>query len=259
MSKLMITMLSAGLVTLVSASCVKAQDESRLSRFIPVDLFACSYRDGQGPGDLDAVIDNWTEHLNAQEVDTHQALTLTRQYYSDAQDFDVLWLGAWKDGNAMGQQRDNWNATAQEIEAQFDAVIDCSGHSGFVSRAFKLPSNYDEGPTPTAVLSFTDCTMKEGASYDSVAEGLTAWSTVLSDNGSEAAIYQWWPVYGGGDVEFDFKLLSVYANYASLGADLERVANGELWRKRMELLGDQIECNVSRVYDGRLRRSAQLR
>ena len=101
--------------------------------------------------------------------------------------------------------------------------------------------------------------MKEGATYDSIAAGLKAWGNVLGENGSEAAIYQWWPVYGGGDADFDFKIVSVYQNYAEQGADLERLGNGELWRKRNELVGDQFDCDVSRVYDGKVRRAAQLR
>ena len=101
--------------------------------------------------------------------------------------------------------------------------------------------------------------MKEGATYDSIATGLKAWGNVLGENGSEAAIYQWCPVYGGGDEDFDFKIISIYPNYTEQGADLERVGTGELWRKRMELVGDQFDCNVSRVYDAKMRRGAKLR
>ncbi len=102
--------------------------------------------------------------------------------------------------------------------------------------------------------------MKEGATYDTVVAGLTAWAEAFGDNGSKSAIYQWWPAYGGGgEKEFDFKLLGVHANHASLGADLELLGNGGLWRKRMELFDDQFDCDVSRVYDAKLRRAAKVR
>ncbi len=259
MSKLIITILSAGVVTLVSASCVNAQDEDRLAKFLPAELFACEYREGKTSSDLDAVVDRWNAYMDGREADTYQAWTLTRQFFTPEQDFDVLWLGASKDGNAFGQGKDDYNATGSEIMAAFGSVVDCGAHVGFASRAFKLPSNYDAGPPDTSVITFTDCTIKEGATYDTIAEGLLAWGQTLGDDGSDAAIYQWWPAYGGGDAEFDFKLLSVYPNYASLGADFERITNGELWRKRMELLGEQIDCDESRVYDARLRRAAQIR
>ena len=67
------------------------------------------------------------------------------------------------------------------------------------------------------------------------------------------------PVYGGGgETTPDFKLLGVHANHASFGADLERVGNGELWRKRMELVGDQFDYDVSRICDAKLRRTAKV-
>ena len=187
------------------------------------------------------------------------ARTLTRQYYSAEQVFDLLWLGAWNDGNAMGQGRDQYHATGGAVRAGFSAVVDCMGHAGYVSWAYKLPTDYGTSTSDTAVLAYTDCNVKEGATYDSIATGLKAWGNVIGENGSEAAIYQWCPVYGGGDADFDFKIVSVYQNYAEQGADLERLGNGELWRKRNELVGDQFNCDVSRVYDGKVRRAAQLR
>ena len=259
MNRMIITILSAGVLMLVSASCIEAQDDDRLAKFVPTELWACKYNKGQGPDDLDVVAGKWNAYMDEIEADTYQAWTLTPQYFTDEQDFDLLWLGAWKDGNAMGQGRDNYLATGGAIMAEFGKVLDCGAHVGFASRAFKLQPDYDAGPLNTGVITFTDCAMGEGATYDTVAAGMSAWAKTLGDDGSEVAIYQWWPIYGGGETTFDFKLLRVYANYASLGADFERLSNGELWRKRMELVGDQLDCDVSRVYDVRLRRAAQVR
>lgn len=260
MSRLIITIMSVGVLTLVSASCVEAQNDDRLAKFVPTELWACNYNEGQGPDDLDVVAGKLNAYMDENEVDTYQAWTLTPQYFTDEQDFDLLWLGAWKDGNAMGQGRDDYHATGGAIIAEFGKVLDCGAHVGFVSRAFKLPPDYDAGPTNTGVITFTDCVMEEGATYDTVVAGMSAWAKTLGDDGSEVAIYQWWPVYGGGgETTLDFKLLGVHANHASLGADLERLGNGELWRKRLELVGDQFDCDVSRVYDARLRRAAQVR
>ena len=260
MSRLIITILSAGVITLVSASCVKAQDDDRLAKFVPTELWACNYNEGQGPDDLDVVAGKWNAYMDENEADAYLAWTLTPQYFTDEQDFDVLWLGAWENGNEMGQGRDNYHATGGVIMAEFGKALDCGAHLGFVSRAFKLPPDDDAGPSNTGVITFTDCVIEEGATYDTVVAGLSAWAKVLGDDGSEGAIYQWWPVYGGGgETTLDFKLLGVHANHASLGADLERLGNGELWRKRMELVGDQFDCDVLRVYDARLRRAAQVR
>jgi len=260
MSRLIITIVSAGMLALVSAGSVEAQDDDRLAKFVPTELWACKYNEGQGSADLDVVAGKWNAYMDESEADSYAAWTLTPQYFTDEQDFDVLWLGAWKDGNAMGQGRDNYHATGGAIMAEFGKVLDCGAHLGFVSRAFKLPPDNDAGPQNTGVITFTDCSIEEGATYDTVVAGLSAWAKTLGDDGSESGIYQWWPAYGGGgESKFDFKLLGVHANHASLGADLERVANGGLWRKRMELVGDQFDCDVSRVYDAKLRRAAEVR
>jgi len=260
MNKLVVTILSVGILTLFVAIDVQAQDEDRMAKFVPTEIWACNYNEGKGSSDLDAVAGKWNAYMDENDADGYVAWTLTPQYFSDKQEFDVLWLGAWKDGNAMGQGRDSYHTTGGAIMAEFGKVLDCFGHSGFVSRAFKLPPNYDEAPSKMGVITFTDCSIEEGATYDSVVAGLSAWAKVFGENGSEAALYQWWQTYGGGgESTFDFKLLSVHANHASLGADLERMANGGLWRNRMELVGDQFSCDVSRVYDAKLRRAAQIR
>ncbi len=260
MSRSIFTILSAGILTLVSTTSVEAQDNDRMAKFVPTELYACKYNDGQGADDLDAVVGKWNAYMDENEADTYLAWTMTPQYFTDEQDFDVLWLGAWADGNAMGQGRDNYQATGGAISAEFGKVLDCGAHVGFVSRAFKLPPDDAAGPPNTSVIAFTDCTIEEGATYDTIVAGLLAWAKTLGDNGSKAAMYQWWPVYGGGgETTLDFKLLSVHPNHASLGADLERLANGELWRKRMEHVGDQFDCDVSRVYDAKLRRAAKVR
>ena len=210
MSRLIITVLSAGILTLVSASCLGAQDDDRMAKFVPTELWACNYTEGKGSDDLDDVADKWNAYMDKNKSDNYLAWTLTPQYFTDEQDFDVLWLGAWKDGNAMGQGRDNYHATGGAISAEFGKVLDCGAHVGFVSRAFKLPSDIDVGPSDTGVITFTDCSIEEEATYDTVVAGISAWAKTLGDNGSEGAIYQWWPVYGGGgETTLDFKLLSV--------------------------------------------------
>jgi len=260
MSRLTIAILSAAILTLASTTCVKAQDEARMAKFVPTELYACNYNDGKGSDDLDAVVGKWNAFMDENEADAYLAWTMTRQYFTDEQDFDVLWLGAWKDGNAMGQGRDNFQKTGGAISAEFGKVLDCGAHLGFVSRAFKLPPDDAASPPNKSVITFTNCSIEEDATYDTIVAGLSAWAKILGDNGSKAAMYQWWPVYGGGgETGFDFKLLGVHPNHASLGADLERLANGELWRKRMELVGDQFDCDDSRVYDATLRRAAKVR
>jgi hypothetical protein len=63
MSRLIITILSAGILTLVSAGHVQAQDDDRLAKFVPTELWACNYNEGHGASDLDAVAGKWSAVL----------------------------------------------------------------------------------------------------------------------------------------------------------------------------------------------------
>ena len=121
MSRLIITILSAGILTLVSATCVEAKDDVQLDKFVPTELYACKYNEGQGSDDLDAVVGKWNAYMDESEADAYLAWTLTPQYFTDEQDFDVLWLGAWKDGNAMAinaYDRTEVSAVGFQIYAQ---------------------------------------------------------------------------------------------------------------------------------------------
>ena len=74
-----------------------------------------------------------------------------------------------------------------------------------------------------------------------------------------AGVWHWYPTYGGGKEDFDFKWLESFKNLADFGADYERYGNGEGFRTYQELLGDQISCDSSRVYLAKSRRFLQLR
>jgi len=85
----------------------------------------------------------------------------------------------------------------------FEDVLDCDGHSNFASVNYKAPP---EGATPaTSVLTFSDCKYREGVTFSAVSAAMAQWSQHLSDEGSVTGIWHWYPAYGGGGEEFDFK------------------------------------------------------
>ena len=66
-------------------------------------------------------------------------------------------------------------------------------------------------------------------------------------------------MFGGGDAEFDYKVVFAYANYADLGADFERQANGGGREESQEVFDDIDECDDPRVYVATVHRVAQIR
>jgi len=260
MKKDSITVLSATLGTvalLLGSGSVLGQESGLASKVVPVEIYTCSFNDGKGMADLDAVVDEFNTYLDDNDVDDYAAWTLTKSYYGPEQEFDVIWLGAWTDGNAMGASRDTFRATAGEVAGRFNETVDCGLHVGLSSINYKLP---DDGTVADGVLVFSNCSIEEGARYSDIAAATTEWADILTDSGSESAIYHWFPAFGGGGDEGpDFLSVASYPNYAALGADYERRGNGGQFRTAGRLFGDLMDCDVARVYDATTRRSAQIR
>lgn len=253
--------LVCAIVLTVSVSSVFAQDEEAnfelASKVIPVEVFACTYNDGKGPSDLDEVSDNFNAYMDGRGATTYAAWTLTKFYTGPDQNFDFLWLGAWTDGNAMGADTDTILSTGGDVVAEFFALADCGVHTGAASINYKLP----EGGTPgNSVLTFSNCSIEEGHAYPEVADAATAWATALTEAGSQAAIYHWFPVYGGaGAGDSNFTIVTAYRNFTDMGADFERMTNGRMFMESNALFGGLTDCDVQRVYAAQERRSAVLR
>lgn len=255
MKKLILSGIVTSLVFLAGTGTVVAQDDGML--IIPVELFACTYNSRQGPDDLEDVIERWSAWADRNAVSTYAAWTLTPYYYGPEQEFDVIWLGAGTNAVELGKGQDLWLATNNGIQEDFDEVLTCDAHGNFASINFKAPP---ENATPQdSVLTFSDCTFEEGATFEALGAAMAQWSQYLTDAGSTTGIWHWYPAYGGGGEEFDFKWLQAYANLEDLGTDYERYGNGRGFEVRNRLLGHLIDCDSSRAYLAKNRRFVQLR
>ncbi|MFC1719897.1 hypothetical protein ACFL00_02000 [Pseudomonadota bacterium] len=245
----------AGLVLLSGPDAVSAQDSA--IKVVPVELFTCNYNDGKGPADLDAVIDKWTVWADKKKIEDYAAWTLTPYYFGQKQEFDVIWLGAGKDGAALGRAQDAYMAENEGLHQAFSEVLSCDAHGNFASIRFKAG---EQGKTPeNSILTFSDCTYKEGASFSSLGAAMNDWAQYLTDAGSTSSIFAWYPAYGGGGEEFSFKWLETYKNLADLGAGFDRFGSGSGWVTYNRLLGHLIDCDASRAYVAKSRRYVQLR
>ena len=247
----------AGSLCLLGSIAAQAEEHESTLHAVPVELWACSYNEGKGPSDLDAAVDKWNAWADAQGMDDYAAWTLTPYYYGPDQDFDVLWLGAGKDGVSLGKAQDDYLQEDAGIRAGFGAVVSCDAHVNYASLQHKAPP---KGATPgNTVLTFSDCKYKEGGTFDDLTAAMAKWATHLESGGSSAGIWHWYPVYGGGGEEFHFKWLEGFANFAELGGDFDRYGNGGGWRVAGDLFRDLVECDSSRAYLATNRRYAQLR
>lgn len=256
MTKTLVSSLLTCLLLLAGSSTALAEDEASF-KVVPVELFTCTYNDGKGPADLDKAVDNWNAWADKNGWDSYAAWTLTPYYFGPDQDFDVIWLGAGKDAVALGQAQDAYLGEDAGLHAGFSEVVSCDAHVNYASLQFKAPP---EGATPgDSVLTFSDCNFKEGAKFEALSAAMEKWSMHLAEGGSSAAIWHWYPAYGGGGEEFDFKWLEAFSNFTELGGDFERYGNGGGYKVAGELFGELIDCDSTRAYVAKNRRSAQLR
>lgn len=259
MKRLIMSLLSAGLVVLAGSGAVVADNHEVEFLVIPVELYACTYNEGKGPRDLDAPISKYNQWSDRKGIDDYAAWTLTPYYTGPGANggFDVIWMGAAKDAAALGRGQDMWLADSDGIQEEFDEVVNCGAHGSYASINFKPTP---EGATPeNSVLTLSDCSYQEGASFEALNTSMAAWSAHLTESGSNAGVFHWYPVYGAGGEDFSFKWLEAHESLESMGADFDRYGNGRGFEKYGELFGELIECDAARVYLAKNHRFVQLR
>ena len=58
-----------------------------------------------------------------------------------------------------------------------------------------------------------DCELNEGKEYPDVRAAELKWADHLAESGSKAAYYHWFPMFGGGDADFDYKVVFSYPEF----------------------------------------------
>ncbi len=226
-------------------------------KIVPVEIYACEFNERQDADDLNGWIARWNRWADSNSVDTYAAWTLTPFYYTTEQEFDFLWLGAATDGNAMGAGTDLWLSTGSELNEDLLEIVSCGAHIGLASAAYRVPAGLDN--SQTGVITMSDCVLHDGVRFPALDSAARAWADVVDGAGSKVALYHWYPVYGGGDADFDFKWIEAYQNYSDLGADYERMGNGRLFEQYQSLFSHLMDCDDARVYNAQNRRYVQLR
>ncbi len=250
MKRFLLTLISGGFVLAIGFNTAVAQEDDDSAA--AVEIYTCSYADGKGAADLDKVIAKWNKWADDQGMADYSAWTLTPFYSGPEQDFDVLWLGVTQTGKSMGAAQDMWIANGGSLGDEFNKVIPCNSHSLVAAVQFKAPPKRED-PT-SAVLDFSDCTIGEGKHFSTdVAPALKAWSGVMTENGSTAGMWAFFPVNGGGGEEFDFKYVESHGNYTEQGADFDSYDPA----KAREIFPyGLLDCDSSRSYIATNRRMA---
>ncbi len=259
MNRILTTLSTTAAILAIGSSTAIAEHHEDGFKVIPVDMYACSYKDQTGPDDLDAYVKNFNKWADDKGMDDVSVWTLTPYYFGpgDNSTFDFIWMIAGKSAAALGKTHDTWLAENDGLQEEADKFADCIGHSNFASVNHKpTPA----GKTPEdSVLTFSDCNYDEGATFEGLSAAMGAWSKHLGDNGSEAGIFHWYPVYGGGGEKFDFKWIEAHRDFEAMGGDYDDYATGRGFETYGELVRPLVTCDAARVYRATSQRFTQLR
>jgi len=229
-------------------------DEGEANVAYPMEMFACNYKEGKGPADLDVATKNWNAWADKKGITDYSAWTLVPYYFSAEQDFDVLWFGAADKAAALGRVQDSWIATGAKEAEGFAKVIDCDTHAAYSVLMMKEPPARD-GDSGDLVVTFSDCNTAEGVTFDDLYIPLIEWGKYKGENGSKAGHWVFFPSFGGGKETYDFKWAAAYESLEDLGGDWDQM-NETGWQKANELFQGKLNCDSSRTYLATSRRQA---
>lgn len=247
MKKFVMTLASAGLLL---SSGIGAADEhegkeAEPNVATPLEIFTCNYNEGQDRSDLDAAVAKWNKWADDQGITDYSAWILVPYYFGPEQDFDVIWLGGSEKASAMGRAQDTYLATGAAAQRAFDEAISCDSHGAFAVLRMKQPP---ERANPSdIVISFSDCNMAEDVRFDDLYMPLQEWGEYKGEEGSTAGMWVFFPAFGGGGEEYDFKWVTAYQNLADLGADWDQYSKSG-WEKAGDLFAGKLSCDSSRAY-----------
>ena len=239
---------ATALLALCAPALAQEEGEAQSSSVFPVEMYVCNFHEGKGNADLDQWATKWNAWADG-TLDPYSAWTLTPFYYGPDQDFDFLWLGVSPDAATLGRAYDKY-MKEPSLNAAFEEFASCSAHGNFATMNFKEPPDDD---SPNFVLSFSDCSEKEGKTFDDIYPALQAWSEYRSGHGSKAGMWIMWPAYGGGDAAFDFKIAVSYPDFESQGNDYDQYGR-EGYQKAQELFTGLVDCDEARTYVATQRR-----
>ncbi len=244
--------------TLVAASVLVFQapvladgHEASGPQFSMIHVRTCNFNEGQGFDEFDRVVRDWNRWADRRDLNDYLAIAMTPNYHGP-DTFDLGWMGVSSSAESLGAAMDLYGAEGGDIASDFADVVTCDTHGMFASAVVKPAT--EQQPPDNVVIVFRDCKIADGVSFEELGEAQAKWGAFMTENGYPHGEWTWWPVFGGGGAEFDYKLVQGFQNHAAVGQMLELYGNGGGWRTYNELLGDKVQCDDGRVYDGTVQR-----
>lgn len=220
-----------------------AQDDG-VPQFRPIEMWVCTYRDRKDQSDFDNVLE---ELVRVSADDAYAAYRLFPNFVSPDQDFDFIYLGVWESGVTMGRNMAHYAAVADDVEEAWNDTVDCPASLMYASLMIQPPTG-DGGES--FVLTVSDCEVGHDQSNGQAIGALERFNDYRVANGSTVGTFAWFPVYGGGDVDFNFKLAQAYSGPEHFGNSFQWFVDNQAYLVQQSMLEGVVSCDVPRVYIG---------
>lgn len=210
-----------------------------------IEIYPCTYRANNDIDNLRTVGARFNTWADRNSMTNYTAFMATPYAYSADLDADVLWLGGWPNGTAMGVGEARWLSQGGDVAAAFDAVVECNAHSLYAEVVVNQPS----GPPPqNGVAMFEDCKVHDGRTANEAIGALGQWAEYTKSRGSDAFSAVLFPLAGlGNDADYTFKLVTGFSSMEEFGKGTDMYTGGGFMRAE-ELFGRLLDCNSARVY-----------
>ena len=251
MKQVILAAVTAGLAVMSGAGAVLADEhEAGYPPMTAIETWTCSLREGKDMDDLEKANDAWLKWMDDWGQEDYYAVLVTPFFFGE-QSFDVGWIGAYRDGKAFGIGQDKWVNDSGDLGEKFSEVITCDSHTGWVSMEIMNlggDTSGDNEQDDKFVLSFSNCSIKEGRTFDEYMAASEEWETYANEHGITGRAWIWFPIVGEANNDYAFKVVSAEDNYTAMGENWQKYMDGH-WSKSSELFDDLLDCDISRVYN----------
>jgi len=241
MKRLFMSAVATMFVLTLGMTSTMAQDGP--PQFRPVEVWACSFKDGKDQGDMDDVYEDIVEAAG----DTAYSAFQLNPYFTGTfgQNIDLIYIGAWADGSVMGADMASYVGNNDD---GWDDTVDC--------QSFMYASDWIQPVAPpdgsgNFMMAISDCSIDHGNTPAQAIGALNRFNDYRVANGLTVGTLVWFPVYGGGNAEFDFKLLSVYPGAQGLGDAFKWSVDNAAYNTSRAIMDGVVGCDAARVYTGR--------
>lgn len=233
----------AAMLTLTAGMSGALAQENRPGWY-PLEMWACSFKDRKDQDDIDAVYKMISKESSA----PYGAWQMNPYMVGNrTENFDFIYIGAWSNGNVMGADIANLFSGQYASSAAWDQVVDCMAS---MYTGINIKPNPDE-EDDHYFISVSDCNAEDGVSNGQAVNGIRRYGDYLEENGQSVGMHVWFPVHGGGDADFDFKLLYVYGGPEAWGDAWQWRVNNRANQARRDYMDGVVSCDESRLYSTR--------